>query len=157
MIQAQLHGMEGLPRQLDGQLAATAVGGIPHHRVVAVGAVHPDLVGAAGVELEAQQRVVAQSFLQAPVGAGVAAVFATHHRIFLAVDGVAANGSNDRAAFAGWHPMHHGEVFAGGHALLDLHLQLHQGLLALGDHDAAGGVFIEPVHDPRPQLAADAR
>ena len=83
-----------------------------------MGAVHPDLVGAAGVEFEAQQQVVAQSFLQAPVGAGVAAVLAAHHRIFLAVDGVAANGSNDRAALAGWHAMHHGEVFAGATRLI---------------------------------------
>ena len=52
--------------------------------------------------------------------------------------------------------MDDGEVLAGSDPFLDLHLQPHQGLLALGDHDAAGGVLIEAVHDPGPQLAADA-
>ncbi len=38
-----------------------------------VGAMHPDLVGAARVELEAQQGAVTQALDHAPVGAGMAA------------------------------------------------------------------------------------
>ena len=121
-----------------------------------VGAVHPDLVGAAGVELEAQQAVIPQALYQAPVGAGMAPRVVVDHRIFLAVDGMAANRSDDRAGVASGLAVHHRQVLARSDALLDLHLQLHQGLLALGHDDAARGVLIKPVHDAGPQLTADA-
>ena len=122
-----------------------------------VGAVHPDLVGAAGVELEAQQAVIPQALYQAPVGAGMAATLVVYHGIFFAIGRMAPNRPDDRAGVASWLAVHHRQVLARSDALLDLHLQLHQGLLALGHDDAARGVLIEPVHDAWPQLAADAR
>jgi hypothetical protein len=121
-----------------------------------VGAVDPDLVGAAGVELEAHQRVIAQALHQTPMGAGVAARFIGDHGVFLAVGGMAADGAHHRALLGRRHPMDHGQVLARSDPLLDLDLQLHQGLLALGHHDAAGGVLVEPVHDAGAHLAADA-
>ena len=121
-----------------------------------VGAVDPDLVGAAGVELEAHQRVIAEALDQAPVGAGVAPRFIGHHRVLLAVGRVAADGAHHRALLRRRHPMDHGQVLARGDPFLDLHLQLHQGLLALGHDDAAGGVLIEPVDDARAHLTANA-
>jgi len=54
MVEAELKGVQRLPRKLDRQFSAAAVGGVPHHRMIHVSAVHPDLVGAAGVELEPQ-------------------------------------------------------------------------------------------------------
>ena len=122
-----------------------------------VGAVHPDLVGAAGVELEAQQGVIAEALQQRPMGAGVAAGAVVHHGVLFAVGGVAADGPDDRAPVAAGHPMHHRQVLARGHPLLDLHLQLHQGLLAFGHHDAPGGVLVEAVHDAGAHLTADPR
>ena len=80
----------------------------------------------------------------------------THHRVFLAIDGVAANGTNHRALVGLGHPMDHRQVLAGRDALLDLHLQLHQGFLAFGHHDAAGGVLIQAVDDAGAHLPTDA-
>ena len=120
-----------------------------------MGAVHPDLVGAPRVELEAQQGVIPQPLHQLPVGAGMAAAL-TDHRIFLAIAGVAANGTNHRALVGLGHPMDHRQVLAGSDALLDLHLQLHQGFLAFGHHDAAGGVLIEAMDDAGAHLPTDA-
>ena len=68
MIQAQLKRMEGLPWQLHRQFAAAAVSGVPHHRMVHMGTVHPDLMGATGIQLETQQRVITEPFLQRPMG-----------------------------------------------------------------------------------------
>ena len=121
-----------------------------------VGAVHPDLVGAAGIQLETQEGVVAQPLHQAPVGAGVAARVVVDYGVFLAVGWVAADGGHDRAGIARRHPVHYRQILARGDPLLDLHLQLHQRLLALGHHDAARRVLVEPVHDAGPQLPADA-
>jgi len=114
-------------------------------------------MGATGVELEAHQRVAAEALQQGPVGAGMAAAVVVHHGVFLAIGGMATDGAHDRAVLRRGHAVHHRQVFAGGDALLDLHLQLHQCFLALGHDDAAGGVFIEAVHDAGPQLAADPR
>ena len=115
-----------------------------------VGAVHPDLVGATGVELETQQAVIPQALYQAPVGAGMTPRIVVDYRIFFAVDGMAADRPDDRAGVASRLAVHHRQVLARSDALLDLHLQLHQGLLALGHDDAARGVLIEPMHDAGP-------
>ena len=103
--------MQGLARQLDRQLAAAAVGGVTNHGVVHVGAVDADLMGPPGIELEPQQGVVAESLHQGPVGAGVTAVFAAHHRVLLAIRRMTANRPDDRARVTGRHPMDDGEVF----------------------------------------------
>ena len=87
---------------------------------------------------------------QGPVGAGVTAVFAAHHRVLLAIRRMTANRPDDRARVAGRHAMDDGEVLAGSDPFLNLHLQPDQGLLAFGDHDATGGVLVETMHDSRP-------
>ena len=156
MIQPQLDGMEGLASQGDRQLATAAVGGIAHNRMAPVGAMHPDLVGAPRIQLETQQRVVPQTLYQAPVGAGGSAAGGINHRIFLAIHRVAADWPIDAARLPQRHPVNHRQVFAAGDALLNLALQPHQGLLAFGDDNAAGCVLIEPMHDARAHLAADA-
>ena len=98
MIEAQLKGVQGLARQLDRQLATTAVGGITHHRVIHMSAVHADLVRAPRIQLETQQRIITKQLLQAPVGASKTTALGAHHRIFLAIHWVAADGPHDRAA-----------------------------------------------------------
>ena len=78
--------------------------------MIHVSAMNADLVGPSGVELEAQQGVVAETFHQSPVGAGVTTVFAAHHRVFLAIRRMTTNGSDDRAGIATGHAMDDGEV-----------------------------------------------
>ena len=156
MVKTQLHRMQGLPRQAQGQIAAARVHRIANDRVVRVGAVHADLVGAARVELEAQQGVIAQTFDHLPVGAGVTAAVITDDGILLAVDRVAADGADNRPGIGCRLTVHHRQVLAAGDALLDLDLQPHQCLLALGHDDAAGGVLVETVHDAGTHLTADA-
>ena len=111
MVQTELHRMQGLAAQLHRQVAAAAVGGIPHNRVAEVGAVHPDLVGSAGVELEAQQGVGTEPLDQAPVGAGMPTRAVLHHRVFLAIDRMAADGADDRAGIPRRRSVHHRQVF----------------------------------------------
>ena len=102
--------MQGLARHVDRQLATAAVGGITHHRVIHMRAVHADLVRTPGVQLEAQQRVITKPLLQTPVGAGKTTALAAHHRIFLAIRRVAADGPHNRSAVSCRHPMNHRQV-----------------------------------------------
>ena len=65
MVQSQLEGMKSLTGKFNRQFAAAAVRGITQHRMIHVRAMHPDLMGAAGIKLEAQQRIIAKSLLKA--------------------------------------------------------------------------------------------
>ena len=112
MIEAQLKGMQGLPRKLHRQFPATAVGDISHHGVIDVGAMHADLVRASRIELEAQQGVIAESLLEGPVRARVATAFITHHRIFFAIHRMTSDRAKDRSRLSLRHPMHHSQILA---------------------------------------------
>ena len=148
--------MQGLASQGNRQLATAAVGGIAHNRMAPVGTMHPNLVGPSRIQLEAQQRIVPQSLHQPPVGAGGSATVGINDRIFLAIQRMAADRPMDAARLPHRHPVNHRQVFTAGDTRLDLALQSHQCLLALGDNNAAGGVLIEPMHDAWAHLAADA-
>ena len=49
---------------MNRQLAAAAVGGVAHHRMIHMRAMHPDLMGAPGVELETQQRIITEALMK---------------------------------------------------------------------------------------------
>ena len=97
MIEAQLKGMQGLPRKIQRQFSAAAVGDISHHGVMDMGAMHADLVRASRIEFEAQQGVITKSLLQGPVRARLATAFITHHCIFFAIHRMTADRSKDRS------------------------------------------------------------
>ena len=122
-----------------------------------MGAMHVDLVGATGVEPEAQKGEVGETFHHLPVGAGVAAGVVVDDGILLAIGRMAADGGDDRAlpdrrqAGRGPPPGTGGRRFASGSVFA-------------GAPEPPGswpqrcnrGVLIEAVHDARPHLAANA-
>ena len=71
---------------------------------------NPYLMGATGIQLEAQQRVITKPFHQRPMGAGVTALLSADHRIVLAIGRMASNRPNDGAAVAIGHAMDQGEI-----------------------------------------------
>ena len=129
--------------------------------------VHADLMGAAGFQMAAHQRgdglvAEAEHMLHLEMGDGEAALaFVAHHRLFLAVARVAADGRvNDANGPLGRapdqreiiaHQMHLAAVVGeqGRQALM--------GRVGLGDDEQARRILVEPVHDARPTHAADAR
>ena len=100
--------MQSLTGQFDRQFAAAAVGGIAYHRMIHVRAMHPDLMGATGNQLETQQRIIAEALLKTPVCAGIPSVVATDNRIFLAV--VILSYDEELADFAGVSVFQDGRV-----------------------------------------------
>ena len=117
----------------------------------------PDLVGAAGLEPELQaRRARSRRIEQAPVGDRALAA-ALHDRHPLAVDGMAAERPVDRA---GGHAGH-----APDDRLVDPVDRMHAELpgepdmraVVLGRHHHPADLAVQPVHDARPQHAADAR
>ena len=108
--------------------------------------VHADLVGAARVQPQAQQRVRGERAIEREVGAGLARKVAAD-RHARAHGRVAPDRRLDRAAARARATLDQREVFA-----LDLPrgerlLQQPVGLLGAGDHEQARGVAVEAVHD----------
>ena len=79
--------------------------------MIHMGAVHPDLMGATGIQLETQQRVITEPFLQRPMGAGVTAGVIVDNGVLFAISGMAADGTHDRAAVTTRYAVHHRQIF----------------------------------------------
>jgi hypothetical protein len=140
--------------QVRGQLQAAAVDGIADHGMPEVRHVHPYLVGASGVETDPEQGVVRQAPGHAVMGHGGAA--AGDHRHAGARPGVPAHGCVHGAA-GDDAPAHQGVVVARHAAGPQLGHQIGVRAQGLGDHQQAGGVLVEAVHDAGPGQGAQFR
>ena len=176
VFQGQQVGVQGLPAEggerrltLGAELAGLglevrAIDGIAHQGMADMGEVHPDLMGAPGLELAGQQRgdrlavAPVEGRLQLPMGDRLAAALA--HRHFFAGIRMPVDRRIDRAALAAGHAPDEGHVAAlhraGAAVIGELRGQRLMRLVVLGDHHQPGGVLVEPVHDARPADAADA-
>ena len=76
-------------------------------------------------------------------------------RDLLAVHGIATDGNVDALALLHQSPDQRDVLFL-DFAIVKLPRQLLMGGVVLGDDHDAGRALVEPVHDARPQLAADA-
>src|SRR5437588_4909248 len=118
---------------------------------------HADLVGASGLDSNFQQR-------KFPVGRRNP----LHHRVMrdrltssdaasrhaMATAAVASNRSVNGPLVALGPAMYQRDIFFLQRARRKLLRQLAMRFIALGDDDEAAGVFVQSVHDSRPQIAA---
>ena len=137
---------------------------VTHQRVAGMGEMHPDLMGAPGLELTGDEhgdRLAApaiERLLHLPMGDGLAAALA--HRHFLPRVGMAIDRGIDRALPPCWNAPRECHVAApqrAGPAMIgELRAQRLMGRIVLGRDHQAGGVLVEPMHDAGPPDAADA-
>jgi hypothetical protein len=127
------------------EISATAVGGISGDGMPEVFQMHANLVGASGFWLALHQGFAFAGLEHAVVGEGIAASFHDGH--LLAVDGVAADGGLDGAVWHAGRAIDEGEVgffhIAGG----ELVGELAMGGFGFCNDEAAGGFFVQPMHD----------
>lgn len=143
-------GLEPLP-------VAAAVEGVAQQRMALGGQVHPDLVGAAGLEPAFQQAdPLPGEVLQGPV-AGRRWLAAAHdHGHLLAVARAAADVAGDLAGRRPRLAPDQRQVAALDGPGRELLHQALVRLLGLGGDDQAAGVLVQAVHDAGPAHAADA-
>ena len=116
---------------------------------------HADLVGAAGVDADAEEGGAVEALLDPPRGACLPPAGGAHRHL-LPVDRVAADRGVDLARGPGGHAEHEGEVLLLDRPAGELPDEGAVGLVVLGDHQEAGGALVEPVDDARAEDAADA-
>ena len=130
--------------------------------------VHPDLVGAAGLELTGDQRgyrlavlVGAIGLQKAPMRDRLLAALVVQHRHPLSLRRVAADGRIDRPALAIRGAPDKRAVFPeerqGAAMVGEKRGKAAMRPIGLGDDQQAGRVLVEPVDDAGPPDAADAR
>src|SRR5260370_40575740 len=97
-------------------LEMRAIDAVAEQRMADMGEMHPDLMGAPGLELAGQERrdrlavAPGEGFLDLPVGDRLAAAFA--HRHFLPGMRMPVDRRVDGAALAGWDAPYEGHVGA---------------------------------------------
>ena len=116
---------------------------------------HPDLVGAAGLQLAADVRKAPVARQHLPVSDGAAAVFLGHGHA-LAIRGMTADGPVDRPGILPKGAVHHGLIDPGEAPVRQLGGELLMGEVILGHDQQARGVFVDPVDDAGALLSADA-
>ncbi len=139
------------------------IDGIAHQGVADMGEMHPDLMGAAGLELAGQKRrdrfavAPVKGLLDLPMGNRLAAAFA--HRHFLPGKSMPVDRRVDRAALAVRHAPYECHVAAphraGAAVVGELLGQRFVRAVVLRRHHQPGRVLVEPVHDARALDAAD--
>ena len=144
-------------------LEVRAIDAVAQQRMADMGEMHPDLMGAAGLELAGQQRgdrlavAPVEGFLDFPMGDGLAAAFA--HRHFLPRMRMPVDRRIDGAALAVGHVPGERHVAAphraGAAVIGELRGQRLVRPVVLRHHHQPGGVLVEPMHDARPPDAAD--
>src|SRR6218665_436342 len=107
-----------------------------------------DLVGASGLELDAQQRAAGELLDDLEMGHGAARLIGAG-RHDGAVAAVAPDRSVDTAAARAWATGDERQVLALDLALADRLLQRGVDGLGAGEHEQAGGVAVEAVDDAR--------
>ena len=149
--------MQPLPAeaQLLGQGRVGAVGQVTDARVLQRGHVHADLVGAAGLELDVEQRRVPEGLDGVVVGDAVAA--SRHHRELVRRGGMPVDRGVDGAGHRVGMALHQCVVALVDGPLAERVLQHGVGPLALGDHHQPAGADVESVDDALPLLGAAGR
>ena len=107
--------------------------------------VHPDLVGAAGLEMDLHQRGRPERLDDLVVGD--ARLAAGQHRELVVVVGMAADRGVDRALQRIGQALDEGVVGLVDRALLEGTLERGVGVLAFGDHHESTGAHVETVDD----------
>ena len=119
-------------------------------------AVHPDLVGPPGLQIDFQQRGATKRFLNPPPGLRLATVTALDGHLF-AVRRMPSDGKVDDP-FGLWHrTVDQGKVLFSGLAHLELPAQGFMGPVVFGDHQTSRRVLVQTVDNAGTQHAADPR
>ena len=147
MYKANLPSMQALPAQ-GGDHTPRSVHRISGQRVTDIGHVHPNLVGASGLQYTANMRKVPKSLQHTIMGGGRLAVL-LGHRHFFAILGTATDGLAHRSAVCGHVAVHHRLVRPVKTVFLNLACQIHMGKVVLGYHEQAAGILVNPMNDPR--------
>ena len=144
-------------------LEVRAIDRIAQKGVADMGQMHPDLMGAPGLELAGQQRrdrfavPPVEGFLDLPVGDRLAAALA--HRHFFPGMGMAVDRRFHRAALPGRYAPDEGHIAAphlpGAAVVGELRGQRLVRPVVLRRHHQPGGVLVEAMHDARAPDAAD--
>jgi hypothetical protein len=151
----QHHARRGKSQQLfQPPVLPLAVCVVAHQRKAKELKMHADLVRAACVQRRFDKRRRAQSFQHAITGSRFAPGVVAHRHAF-AMRWMPRNGRAD-FSFVAWH-------FAADKRVIqffnlapgELIGQCDVRLIILGNDQAAAGVLVEPMHDPRPGHAAD--
>ena len=153
MDEPQPHRVEALALEA-GDGLFRAVHGVPQDGVADVGHVDPDLVGASRLQTAAHMGAARVPGDDLTMGHRAAAV--RHHRHFLPVHRMAADGGVHSAAVLFQVPHHHALVGPGQGVVLELGGELLVGIVVFRRDDEAGGVPVNAVDDTRPQFPADA-
>jgi hypothetical protein len=148
-------------RLADAQVRRRSVKRIAHHGMLQRGKVHADLMRAASVELDLDERGAAEDGEGAPIRArgarirdGCAAPGFFRRGHARAVNGVAADGQLDPARFFLEDSLHQGEVCFLHGALLEGFTELGMRRVVLGGQNHTGSFFVEPMYDSRAQRMA---
>lgn len=121
-----------------------------------VAEVDADLVGAPGVERAADEGIGSRGVFDEVIGDGFLTGRGADDGHAESVGGVASDVGVDGALSGGGRALDYGEVdFAGG-AVGELGTEVVMGCVAAGDHEAAAGFLVEPVHDAGSGDSADA-
>ena len=144
--------------RLGAVAAAAPVDGIARDRQPDRREVHADLMRAPGLRahLEQAARAAREAARDAPARARLAPA-AAHHRHALAVARMARDRASTRPAVARRDPAHERLVDALDAVRVELLGERAVRVVVLRHHDHARRAAVEPVHDPRPQHAADRR
>ncbi len=147
MREGQPHRVQPLPGQpqVRREHGVGAVEQVAAARVAQRGHVHPDLVGAAGLQADAHQAGRPERLKRVVVGD--ARPPAGDHREPAVAGRMPPDGRVDGAAQRVRMPLDESVVRLGHGALAECLLEHAVGALALGDHHQPGGVGVQPVHD----------
>ena len=149
----QAHRVEALTLEAGNGLFGP-VHRVPQDRMADVGHVDPDLMGAAGLQPALHIGKAGEPLQYLPMGYGGPAV--CHHRHFLAVCGMSADGRVHSAGVLPEVSHHNALIDPGQRVVLELGRELLMGEIVFRRDDEARGVPVDPVDDSRPQLPADA-
>ena len=163
-------GLRFWPELVHARLEPSAVSGVAEQGVANMRHVHADLMGPAGFQRATHERRrcqpgrkptarVARRRLVAR--GGMAAVNVANHGHACAVMQFAADGALDAAGVGFRHAPHQRRIAplqtAVGAMGRELPRQALVRRIGLGDDHQPAGILVEPMHDPRPSHAADAR
>ena len=133
---------------------ATGVNRVAEDGVINGGAMDTGLVGSAGFQIQFDQRQAFEPLAHFPARFGHARCAAAD-RHALAVHRMAADRKLNHAAVVGHLAEDDGKIDFANAASGKLTRKMGMRGRVLSDNEYAGGVFVQPVNDARPQLAAD--
>ena len=137
-----------------GGRAGATVERVARHRVADRGEVDADLVRAAAVDADAEQRGAVEALERAPAGPRLASARGSH-RHALAANRVAADRPVDLAGRARGDPEHERHVLLLDRARGELARERPVRRIVLGDDQQPGRAAVEPVHDAGAEHAPD--